>query len=161
VIWSIVPAASSAAGSGVHKAMTVRHLVAAVAFLCWIGAEPGLMEFTTVGRGDLSQIDEPRQVVVRTAAEWSALWKQHAGGVKPPAIDLTRSIVIGVFLGSRPTAGYTVEITRIENEDAALVVTYREQGPAADAMVAQMLTAPFHIVRTQSHSGPVRFQRTP
>lgn len=140
--------------------MTAPHALAVVAFVCWIGAEPALLEFTTVARGDHSQIEEPRHVVVRTPAEWSALWKEHAGGGKPPAVDLTRSIVIGVFAGSRQTAGYTVEITRIEKQNTGLVVTYREQVPAAGAMVAQVLTSPFHIVRTPSHGGPVRFART-
>lgn len=119
------------------------------------------MKFTTLGRGDLSQIEDSRDVVVRTAAEWSMLWQQHAGEGKPPAVDFTRSIVIAVFLGSRQTAGYAVEITRIEKEDTGLVVTYREQRPASGAMVAQLLTSPFHIVRTEFHSGPVRFKRTP
>jgi hypothetical protein len=140
--------------------MTVLHALAVVAFLGWIGGAPAPIEFTTVARGDRSQIEEPRQVVVRTPAEWSTLWKEHAGGGKPPAVDLTRSIVIGVFVGSRATAGYTVEITRIEKQDTGLVVTYREQVPAAGAMVAQVLTSPFHIVRTPSNGGPVRFQRT-
>ena len=119
------------------------------------------MKFTTLGRGDLSQIEDSRDVVVRTAAEWATLWRQHAGEGKPPAVDFTRSIVIAVFLGSRQSAGYTVEITGIEKEDTGLVVTCREQRPASGAMVAQMLTSPFHIVRTEAHSGPVRFKRTP
>jgi hypothetical protein len=69
--------------------------------------------------------------------------------------------VLAVFLGSRQTAGYSVEITRIEKLDKDLLVTYREQRPAGGDMVAQMLTSPFHIVRTDPHSGPVRFKRAP
>jgi hypothetical protein len=140
--------------------MTVTRVLAAF-LICSTSVQPAPMTFTTLGRGDQSRIEEPRQAVARTAAEWAALWKAHGGDGKPPAVDLTRSIVIGVFLGTRPTAGYTVEIVRIETRDTDLVVTYREQGPAPGDMVAQMLTAPFHIVRTGSHAGPVRFQRTP
>ena len=150
----------TAAGNHVVQAMLVLRALAIFACLGWIGAGPALMEFTTLGRGDRSQIEEPRQVVARTAAQWSALWKQHAGAGKPPAVDFTRSMVIGVFVGSRQTAGYAVEITRIEKQDTGLVVSYREQGPAPDVIVAQVLTAPFHIVQTQLHPGHVRFQRT-
>jgi hypothetical protein len=139
--------------------MTALHVAAAM--LCWIGVQPAQMTFTTLAGGDASQIEEPRQAVARTQAEWTALWKAHGGGAKPPAVDLARSTVIGVFLGTRPTAGYTVEITRIEKRDTDLVVTYREGKPAPSEMVSQVLTAPFHIVRTDSHRGPVRFQRTP
>jgi PrcB C-terminal len=139
--------------------MTVTRVLAA-AILCWTTAQPPPMNFTTLDRGDQSHIEEPRQAVARTAAEWTALWKAHGGKRKPPAIDPTRSMAIGVFLGSRPTAGYTVEIVRIEKREADLVVTYRERGPAPGDMVAQVLTAPFHIVRTAPHPGRVRFDRT-
>jgi hypothetical protein len=151
----------TAAGNVMDQSMIVPQALAILAVLGWIGVEPALMEFTTIDRGDHSQIEEPRQVVVRTAPEWSALWQQHAGAGKPAAVDFTRSMVIAVFVGSRPTAGYTVEITRIETQDAGLVVTYREKGPPPGAMVAQVLTSPFHIVRTPFHGGPVKFQRTP
>jgi hypothetical protein len=155
-----LPAAAFAAGNALDRAMTVRHALAVAALICWTGAEPTPMKFTTLGRGDLSRIEDSRDVVVRTAAEWSTLWQEHAGKGKPPAVDFTRSIVIAVFLGSRQSAGYTVEITRIEKDGTGLVVTSREQRPAPGDMVAQMLTSPFHIVRTDAHSGPVRFTRT-
>ena len=140
--------------------MTLGRLFAA-AFLSWISVQPAPMKYTTLARGDHSRIEEPRTIVARTAAEWTALWKQHGGTGTAPAVELTRSMVIAVFLGTRPSAGYAAEITRIEKQDTDLVVTYREQRPAPDAMTAQVLTAPFHIVRTGAHAGPVKFQRTP
>jgi hypothetical protein len=69
-------------------------------------------------------------------------------------------MAIGVFSGSRPTAGHSVEVTRVEKQGDELVVTYRERGPAPDDMVAQVLTTPFHIVQTALHTGPVRFERS-
>ncbi len=124
-----------------------------------IGGEPPAVEFVTLARGDHSQIEEPRHAVVRTAAQWSALWRQHAGEGAPPEVDFTRSMVIAVFAGTRPTAGYGVGISEIEKRDNRLVVTYREQKPAPDAIVAQVLTTPFHIVSTARTAGPVVFER--
>lgn len=140
--------------------MTAHH-VAAAALLCWIAAPSPQMPFTTLARGDQSQVEEPRQAVARTPAEWTALWKAHAGAEKPPPVDFSSSMVVGVFLGTRPTAGHSVEITRIEQQGADLVVIYREQRPAPSDMVAQVLTAPFVLVRTAPHAGSVRFQRAP
>jgi hypothetical protein len=65
--------------------------------------------------------------------------------------------VVGVFLGTRPTAGFQVEITGVREQDGALVVEYVERRPPSDAMVAQVLTAPFHLVTVPRHEGPVRF----
>lgn len=133
---------------------------AAAALGCWIAAQAPAMTFTTIARGDDSRIEEPREAVARTAAEWAALWKTHGSG-KPPAVDFGGSMVVAVFLGTRPSAGYSVEITSIEKRDADLVVTYKEGRPSANEMVAQVLTAPFHAVRTAPHAGPVTFKRTP
>jgi hypothetical protein len=141
--------------------MTVIHALAIAAFIFPSVVQPRLADFTTIHQGGNSHIKEARTVVVRTSAEWTALWKQHSGEGKPPAVDFSTAIVLGVFAGTRQTAGYTVEITRIEKQGESLVVSYAEKGPGRDDMVAQMLTAPFHFVRTGAHAGPVKFQRTP
>ena len=141
--------------------MRVIHALAIAAFIFSSEGQPGPVDFTTIRQGGNSHIKEARTEVVRTSAEWTALWKQHAGEARPPAVDFSTAIVIGVFAGSRQTAGYTVEITRIEKQGDSLVVTYAEKGPGRDDMVAQMLTSPFHFVRTGAHAGPVKFQRTP
>ena len=112
----------------------------------------------TVAQGARSNIEEPRQVVVRTAAEWQVLWKQH-GGAAVPAVDFTQSMVVAVFLGTRPTAGFSVAITAIKTEGTRTVVEYLEREPARDAFVAQVLTSPFHAVRFARTAGPVEFRR--
>jgi hypothetical protein len=116
--------------------------------------------FTTVGEGQQSGIEERREVTVRTAAEWKTLWKQHAADQTMPAVDFSKSMVVGVFLGMRNTGGYRVTITAIDREGSDLVVTWREEAPARDAMVSQMLTFPFHLVRLEQTKGPVKFRRS-
>ena len=59
--------------------------------------------FTTVAKGDASGQQTARQVIVRTQAEWQALWKAHAldPNAKLPAVDFNTKMVVGVFLGSQ------------------------------------------------------------
>ncbi len=139
--------------------MTVS-LAIAVSILSCSVVQPAPMTFTTLDSGDQSQIENPRQAVARTQAEWEALWRAHGAEGKPPAVDLTRAMVIGVFLGTRPTAGYAVEIIRIEKREKELVVTWRERSPGPRDIVVQVLTAPFVLVRTELDERPVRFERT-
>ena len=117
------------------------------------------MPFTAVARGVVSNIDEPRTVVVRTAAEWGALWKAHGAQEPAPPVDFMRDIVVGVFLGSRPTAGFSVEITRARTEEHLTVVEYVVRVPPPAGVTAQVLTAPFHLVTLPARSAPVEFRR--
>ena len=114
--------------------------------------------FTTVARGSDSQIMEPREIVVRTTTEWQIAWKLHSAQ-RLPAVDFSRSVVVGVFLGTRATAGHGVEIVGIRTEGAATVVEYREQRPSPDALLAQVLTAPFHLVSVPSTAAKIEFRK--
>jgi len=121
----------------------------------------GGVSFKTIDRGGQSGIEEPRQVVVRTAAEWEKLWKEHALDRPLPPVDFTKAIVVGVFLGYRPTGGYGVEITGIERKDGEAVVTYRERKPQKTDIVTQVITMPYHLVSLDKIAGEVRFTRAP
>jgi hypothetical protein len=117
--------------------------------------------FKTLDSGDQSGVETRREVAVRTAAEWTALWKQHAADRPRPGVDVTRSTVLGIFLGSRPSAGFSVAIDSVDRQGAELVVTYRERRPNPADMVAQMLTAPYVLVTIERFDGKVRFVRAP
>lgn len=117
--------------------------------------------FRTISKGPMSGIDGPRQIAVRTLADWTALWRSHAPSGQPmPAVDFSRETVIGVFAGTRPTSGYGVEIVRIADANGTLTVDYVETRPAPGAVTAQIVTAPYHLVAVPKHDGEVRFQRT-
>jgi hypothetical protein len=98
-------------------------------------------------------------VTVRSAAEWASLWKENGAPGALPAVDFSREMVVGVFLGSRPTAGYGVEIVRAVGNSGALVVEYIETAPSRDAITAQILTAPYHLVAIPKHDGAVTFKK--
>jgi hypothetical protein len=119
---------------------------------------PG-MEMTTVAKGPTSGIERGREAVVRTPAEWEALWTEHAVGTARPEVDFDTSTVIAVFLGTRPSAGFEVTITAVERLDDATVIRYREQRPGRGVMAAQVLTSPFHIVTVPRVEGRARFER--
>jgi hypothetical protein len=113
----------------------------------------------TVGKGPASAIDEPRQVTVRSAAQWAALWKENGAGAPLPPVDFSREMVVGVFAGSRPTAGYSVEIVRAVGNGGALVVQYVETAPSRDTVTAQILSAPYHLAAMPKHDGEITFKK--
>lgn len=59
--------------------------------------------------------------------------------------------------GSRPTAGYRIDLVSAEKRGLFLVVHWREQGPAPDAFVSQVVTHPWLVQRLAKVDGPVAF----
>jgi hypothetical protein len=111
----------------------------------------------TIARGASSLIHEPKQAVVRTTDEWRSLWAAHDARNPPPSVDFSKNMVVALFLGSRRTAGFSVDITGVESGPSALTVTYAEQGPAPGDITAQMLTFPFVMVALPRQTGDVVF----
>jgi hypothetical protein len=113
----------------------------------------------TLDKGDISFTDSARQVTARTEAEWAAIWRQHAANRPEPTVDFSREMVVGVFLGSRPTAGNGVQIVGTRVDQGALVVEYRERRPARGDVTAQVVTSPYHLVALPVRQGAVRFEK--
>jgi hypothetical protein len=112
-------------------------------------------------RGTHSNIDSAQQVVVRSAADWGALWKKHAPERPLPAVDFAKETVAAVFLGTRNTGGFGVEIVGAGQKAGTFVVQYRETKPGADTITAQVITSPFLLVAMPKVDGDVKFERVP
>lgn len=122
-------------------------------------APASTLPMKTIEKGMDSQIDRAQQLTVRSAEEWTRLWREHAGERGRPSVDFAREMVVGVFLGSRPTAGFAIEVVGAREEGGALVVRYRETRPSPRSVAAQVLTSPYHIVTFPARAGDVRFEK--
>jgi hypothetical protein len=100
----------------------------------------------TIEKGDQSNIDDARQVLLRSEAELQQLWKQHSPDRPMPKVDFSREMVVGVFMGSRPNAGFSTAIVSATAAKGALMVRYTETRPPAGSITAQILTFPYHLV---------------
>lgn len=124
-----------------------------------MAVQAGGVDVTTIARDSMSHADSPRQVAARTATEWAALWRLHAGDAKAPAVDLKSRTVVAVFLGSRPSAGYAVEITGTRQQGGVLIVEWRERQPERGDITAQVLTSPAHLASIPRFAGEIKFEQ--
>ncbi len=129
-----------------------------VAALLQAGSTPA-RPLATIEKGAESAVESPRQATARTPDEWAALWHAHSWDRPLPPVDFAHNMVVGVFLGTRPTAGYSVEIVGTRQENGALVVEYRETRPDKQTMTAQIITSPYHLVAMPQFAGDVKFQK--
>ncbi len=112
----------------------------------------------TVAAGERSGVRDARQVVVRAPEDWERLWQEHAPRQPMPAVDFGERMVVGVFLGTRPTSGFAVRVTRARLAGQGLVIEYGERQPSANAMVMPVVTSPFQLVSLPKRAGEVRFE---
>ena len=100
--------------------------------------------------------DTARIEPIRNAAVLARWWQpfsrqQFPAKPLPPSlttIDFDQSMVFIVFMGSRPTAGYDIELHDDQAlvQGAALTIPATWKEPARDAMVAQILTSPCVLI---------------
>ena len=138
-----------------------RSYATAALLLCCVTLASAQMMFTSVARGTRSGQQIARQVIVRTPEEWVAVWKDHAPADKTPAVDFATDMVVGIFLGTKPSAGHEVEIVGVRTEDKDLIVEYVQKQPGRGTVTAQVLTEPYHLVAVPKHQGTVRFTQVP
>jgi uncharacterized membrane protein len=113
---------------------------------------------TTIARGDGSAVSTARRAIVRTPAEWRALWAAHAGpGSSEPEVDFQTSMVAAAFAGDRPSPGFEIEITGTRRSGSTLTIVVEERPAASGRIAPQLIVAPFHIVALPRHDGEVTF----
>ena len=68
-------------------------------------------------------------------------------------------MVVGVFLGMKPSAGFSVRITSVTAKGTSAVVEYVEGRPKPGMMTAQVITFPFHLVSLPRTFETVEFKK--
>ena len=63
--------------------------------------------------------------------------------------DSTGYIYIAVMSGTKPTGGYSIEVTGIEDNEGRTNVFVKEVSPSKDMMVTQAITYPYTIVKAR------------
>ena len=101
----------------------------------------------TIAKGDQSHIDDGQAGAGAHATPSGGAVAAARARSAAPRVDFTREMVVGVFMGSRPNAGFsTAIVSATATPSGTLLVRYSEKAPAAGSVSAQILTFPFHLV---------------
>lgn len=76
------------------------------------------------------------------------LWSMaHAtDGTPLPTVDFSKSYVIGVFAGTKPSGGYSIEVSRVSDSGDTRTVAITLMKPGSDCITSQAITSPYEIV---------------
>lgn len=124
-----------------------------------IALQMGQHAVKTIANDSMSNVEESRQMVARNQTEWAALWRTHAGDKPAPKVDFEAVTVVAVFLGTRMSGGFGVEITGTHPQGTALVVEWAERRPSRDQVSAQVITTPAAIAAIPKFAGEIRFEK--
>ncbi|MFH6999656.1 protease complex subunit PrcB family protein [Flavobacterium sp. FlaQc-57] len=64
--------------------------------------------------------------------------------------DISNSNYVILNMGEKNTGGYSIGVDKIEETDKNIIITVKENSPAADAMVMQVITYPYTVVKIHS-----------
>ncbi|CAA9201671.1 hypothetical protein FLA105534_03709 [Flavobacterium bizetiae] len=64
--------------------------------------------------------------------------------------DISSSNYVILNMGEKNTGGYSIGVEKVEETDKNIIITVKEISPAADAMVMQVITYPYTVVKVHS-----------
>jgi hypothetical protein len=101
------------------------------------------------------------QELVTDAETFQKYWQIPHPGEVPPEVDFTKNAVVILSAGEKPSAGYSIHLTRLEEKADQLVIHYKVDTPAPDAVVAAILTHPWVLQVIPKPFKPVVYVRDP
>jgi len=107
-------------------------------------------------QGSSAGQNEPSQQVLRDAAGWQELWRLI--GAPAPQDFPADAVAVAIFLGDRPTGGYAVLLAAESEPGGDLTVTWQEEPPAPEMMVAQAVTQPWSVALYPAPAGQLWLQ---
>lgn len=64
--------------------------------------------------------------------------------------DISNSNYIILNMGEKNTSGYSIGVEKVEETDKNIIITVKENSPAPDAMVMQVVSYPYTVVKVHS-----------
>ncbi|WP_163399806.1 protease complex subunit PrcB family protein [Flavobacterium fluviatile] len=64
--------------------------------------------------------------------------------------DITNSNYVILNMGEKNTGGYSIGIEKVEETDKNIIITVKENIPAEDGMVMQVISYPYTVVKIHS-----------
>jgi len=116
-------------------------------------AETEYVGYTVLAQGIQSGITEPGDYIIDNKEMLDSLWLLHYSyiSVQPesPDINFDEEVVVGVFMGEKPSSGFWVRLDSIfvENGEQIVLVSANTK-PEDNATLVQMATQPFFFAAT-------------
>lgn len=119
--------------------------------------------FKNIEIGYDSGIKEFSKRLAKNDKEFSSLYTEHLTGQKNinatvfPKINFKDEMVAGIFLGERPSSGYSINIKRVVKTDSQIIIEASETTPDKDSDITSIITTPYQFITLPQSDLPVKF----
>ncbi len=127
-------------------------LIAMIGLLIGCAEKSKDIAFETVEKGQykLYEIKNLEFTVIKTREEFNSFFQKHGIENKDfPEWQSDRYVLICAFQGMKPSAGYDIEIIKIERGGDMVTVKVKIREPKPEEITASVLTSPYHIVKVE------------
>jgi hypothetical protein len=101
------------------------------------------------------------QNLVTDAETFKAYWETFQPGKEMPVVDFTKQAVVVLLDSQRPTGGYHIHVSGLEEITDHLIVHYKTDNPPDGTFTIQVLTWPWSLQIISKPETSVVFQRDP
>jgi hypothetical protein len=106
---------------------------------------PVSVSFTELAQGTKSSIASPANYLITSESQLKELMQIVGSKDKMPTVDFNKSYVAAVFAGEKPTDGYAIKVSKIEDTDVRTVtVTFVE--PDNSCTKKSSATSPYALI---------------
>lgn len=109
-----------------------------------------------------SSVTEKQEIIVRDEKSYNELMNRAYEYLdqKPyiPEVDFSKFIVIGVFMGAKPSGGHSVNVEKIIRSSDLIKVYINEVYPGINCGTTDAITYPFQIIKVPIYSGNFKFK---
>jgi hypothetical protein len=117
------------------------------------------ISFKEILSGSNSNIFKASNMIIRSQDELETIYTSINKTILPkhdiPKIDFTKEIVIGLFMGSRNSSGYAIEIDKVQSEKEQTSIYIKKTSPSG--MVTSVMTQPFYLAKMDKPNTPIKF----
>ncbi|MCL4416925.1 MAG: protease complex subunit PrcB family protein [Actinobacteria bacterium] len=114
----------------------------------------------TISKGKYSQQAEKEYFVIKDTESFNQLLAKISNGdseITNKDVDFSKEMVVGVFLGEKPTGGYTVEISDVLKQDKYIEFLIKINEPNPGEIVTEAITSPYHIIKLKKSDMEIVF----
>lgn len=109
-------------------------------------------------KGLSSEIKEFREVVVKNRSAWRALWEEMGRKEPAPRIRFINFVLVGVFLGEKPSGSEVTLFPAIE-DGQEMIVPYKVTAPPSGSSAKSELVRPYHLMTIPRTHKKIRFSK--